>query len=336
MKAECLYFNAPYQVSIKSEPIEALNEDQVLIETYQSAISAGTELLLYRGDFPKDIPVDQHIRPLNVNFRYPLKYGYCLIGKVVDRGRQVDPYWNNRFVFAFHPHATHFTCTPDDLIPIPNSVPTKLGVLFPSMETALALVMDGAPMVGECVVVFGQGVIGLLTCELLARFPLQTLLTIDRYKLRREISCALGAQASFDPEDLNSINEMSPKGTDLSFELSGSPKALNQAINITGYSGRVIIGSWYGTKRIELELGGHFHRSHISLISSQVSTISPGIRGRWDKQRRYALAWDLLIDSQASPLITQYIPFHKAEDAYQMLDQHPESAIQIVFSYSTS
>jgi Zn-dependent alcohol dehydrogenase len=336
MKAECLYFNAPYQVSIKSEIIEALNEDQVLIETYQSAISAGTELLLYRGDFPKDIPVDPHIRPLNVNFRYPLKYGYCLIGKVVDRGRQVDPYWNNRYVFAFHPHASHFTCNPDDLIPIPNSVPTKLGVLFPSMETALALVMDGAPMVGECVVVFGQGVIGLLTCELLARFPLQTLLTIDRYKLRRETSCALGAQASFDPDDLNSINEISPNGTDLSFELSGSPEALNQAINMTRYSGRVIIGSWYGTKRIELELGGHFHRSHIRLISSQVSTISPGIRGRWDKQRRYALAWDMLIDSQASPLITQYIPFHKAEDAYQMLDQHPESAIQIVFSYSAS
>jgi hypothetical protein len=72
MKAECLYFNAPYQVSIKSEIIEALNEDQVLIETYQSAISAGTELLLYRGDFIPTLHTSH--ATLMILFRYQIPY----------------------------------------------------------------------------------------------------------------------------------------------------------------------------------------------------------------------------------------------------------------------
>ncbi len=333
MNADCLYFTGPYQVSIETERIDALAEDQVLVETRLSAISAGTELMLFRGEFPKDIPLDHHIRLLNVVFSYPLKYGYCLIGKVVDCGRQVDPQWNDQIVFAFHPHATYFTCTPDELIRMPKGVPTELGVLFPSMETALSLVMDGVPMIGERVVIFGQGVIGLLTCELLARLPLNMLLTIDRHQLRREASAAIGAHASVHPDDLVKIQELLPDGADLSFELSGSPEALNQAIKITGYSGRVVIGSWYGTKHVELELGGRFHRSHIRLISSQVSTITPELRGRWDKQRRYALAWEMLGDSQASQLITHRIPFQQAAEAYQTLDQHPATAIQVVLTY---
>ena len=71
------------------------------------------------------------------------------------------------------------------------------------------------------------------------------------------------------------LHELLPGGADLTYELSGAPAALDQAIRITGFSGRVVIGSWYGTKRASLDLGGRFHRSRIRLISSQVSSLSP-------------------------------------------------------------
>ena len=74
---------------------------------------------------------------------------------------------------------------------------------------------------------------------------------------------------------------------DLCFELSGAPSALNTAISLTGFDGRIMIGSWYGQKQSGLDLGGRFHRSRIRLISSQVSTIAPELTGRWDKDRRF-------------------------------------------------
>jgi threonine dehydrogenase-like Zn-dependent dehydrogenase len=67
-------------------------------------------------------------------------------------------------------------------------------------------------------------------------------------------------------------------GADLTFELSGNPLALNNAIALTRFSGRIVIGSWYGEKQMDINLGGTFHRSRIKLISSQVSSISPELR----------------------------------------------------------
>ena len=40
------------------------------------------------------------------------------------------------------------------------------------METALTLALDGSPLAGEQVVVFGQGIVGLLLAAILIRFPL--------------------------------------------------------------------------------------------------------------------------------------------------------------------
>jgi threonine dehydrogenase-like Zn-dependent dehydrogenase len=149
------------------------------------------------------------------------------------------------------------------------------------METALSFLMDGRPMIGERVAVFGQGVVGLLTTALLARFPLSGLVTFDRYPLRREWSSRLGneevpqlASATLD-EARELLQGDQAAGADLVYELSGNPQALNQAIALTSYHGRIVIGSWYGQKRAELDLGGRFHRSQIQLISSQVSHIAP-------------------------------------------------------------
>jgi threonine dehydrogenase-like Zn-dependent dehydrogenase len=43
-----------------------------------------------------------------------------------------------------------------------------------------------------------------------------------------------------------------PNGADLSYEISGSSSALGQAIEATGYNGRVVIGSWYGSNQVSL------------------------------------------------------------------------------------
>jgi threonine dehydrogenase-like Zn-dependent dehydrogenase len=72
---------------------------------------------------------------------------------------------------------------------------------LPNMETAVNFLMDGIPVIGEKVLVFGQGVVGLLTTALLARMPLSSLVTLDHYQSRRCWSVELGAQFSFDPDE---------------------------------------------------------------------------------------------------------------------------------------
>lgn len=339
MERACLLFTAPYQVAVAREPLPEPGPAEVRVAVHCSAISPGTELLIYRGEFPPDLAVDDTLSALSGAFAYPLRYGYAAAGQVEAVGEGVPPGWAGRRVFAFQPHASHFLAHPDELLPIPDDLPYDEAVFLPNMETAINFVMDGAPLIGERVAVFGQGIVGLLTAALLARFPLAGLATLDRYPLRRQASLDLGVQASLDPSEAGLPGRLAtlfPGGADLVYELSGAPAALDAAIAAAGYAGRVVIGSWYGQKRAALDLGGRFHRSRIRLISSQVSSLAPELSGRWDKARRFAVAWEMLRQVRPARWITQRLPLEEAQAAYNLLDQDPGSAIQVIFTGNLS
>jgi 2-desacetyl-2-hydroxyethyl bacteriochlorophyllide A dehydrogenase len=336
IKRQAVYFSNPGQITIREEMIKPPGPHQVLVKTQFSAISPGTEMLLYRGEFPPELAVDASIPDLSGGFKYPLKYGYAAVGKVMQIGPDVDSTWMGTNIFSFHPHESHFISSVGDLHPLPVGVSTEDALFLPNIETAVNFLLDSRPIIGERVVVLGQGIVGLLTTALLAWFPLSLLLTLDRYLLRRQTSLTLGAHHSLDSDSTDiqqQLESLLPNGADLVIELSGNPDVLNHAIQLAGHSGRVIVGSWYGTKLAGLKLGGRFHRERIRLISSQVSSLAPELCGRWDKHRRLQVAWKSLTALRPSRLVTHRIPLEEAAKAYQLIDQEPENAIQVILDY---
>ena len=341
MRRLSLLFTAPYKVAVEETDVEPPAPGNVLVRTVLSAISPGTELMIYRGQAPADVPVDETIPALRGKFGFPLKYGYSAVGEVVEVGPGVEESWQGRVVFSFHPHESHFTCPPEELIPVPSGIPPEEAAFLPNMEAAVNFLMDGRPAIGEQVAVFGQGVVGLLTTALLARMPLAGLLTVDRYPARRERSVGLGANASVDPSETDAIPTLKALlqghgeegGADLVYELSGDPNALDMAIAVTGYSGRIVVGSWYGNRDSRLHLGGRFHRSRIQLVSSQVSTVAPAWSGRWPKSRRMETAWSMVRQVRPGQLVTHRFPLAQASEAYEMLDLHQNEATQVLLTY---
>lgn len=334
-----LLFVEPYKVTTQQSPLAHPGADEVLVQTLVSAISPGTEMLLYRGQMPMGLAVDETIEALSGEFKYPLKYGYAAVGRVVELGEGVSPDWMDRLVFAFNPHESHFAAKPEHLLPVPAGMSPETAVFLPNMETAVSFLMDAQPMIGEQVAVFGQGIVGLLTTALLAQMPLASLVTFDSYPLRREWSAKLGASAALPPTvekgKIQAVlqGERPYTGADLTFELSGNPAALDQAIGVTGYNGRILVGSWYGQKQAHLNLGGKFHRSHMKIISSQVSHMAPQWHGRWTKPRRLQTAWQMLGRLQPEQLVTHRFAIQDGAQAYQLLDQSPEKAIQVLLTY---
>jgi 2-desacetyl-2-hydroxyethyl bacteriochlorophyllide A dehydrogenase len=340
MKRQVLWFEAPYRVGIRQEELPGPSEAEVTVKTIISAISAGTELLFYRGEIPSDLAVDATITALQGTFSFPMKYGYAAVGEVISLGPGVDPLWKGRKVFAFQPHQNYFSAKVTELHPVPSNLGILDAVFLPNMETAVTLLLDGKPSIGEQVAVFGQGVVGLLVTAILARMPLGCLLTLDRFPARRQASEHMGADKSFDPAGCPNLEILSllqgPReyqGADLTYEISGNPAALDQAIAITGFGGRIVIGSWYGTKDATLHLGGPFHRSRIRIMSSQVSSIDPSLEERWTKKRLLGLAWRFLAEVKPSGLITHSFPFSEAEKAYSLLAKNPGDCLQVVLVY---
>ena len=72
VKRKTLYFTAPRQVELREESLPALGTDEVLVETTCSAISAGTEMLVYQGRFPREMETDSETGdPGDVHLRHP-------------------------------------------------------------------------------------------------------------------------------------------------------------------------------------------------------------------------------------------------------------------------
>jgi NADPH:quinone reductase-like Zn-dependent oxidoreductase len=138
-----LWFTSPYTVEIRQQQLPALKPDEVLVRTLYSAISAGTEMLVYQGQLPAGMQLDSGLASLKqAQVVYPLQYGYAAAGQVEQAGNRVDPAWLGRQVFAFQPHASHFITTAEQLLAIPGSIDPLAAVFLANTETAVNLVLD--------------------------------------------------------------------------------------------------------------------------------------------------------------------------------------------------
>lgn len=344
MNVRQLWFTDPGKVEIREQQLESLLPDQVLVKNLYSAVSTGTELLVYRGQLPESLSLDESLADYSEEeIGYPLQYGYACVGEIEQVGDAVDTSLIGRRVFSFKSHASHNSCNLDEIEFVPDDIDPKAAVFLANMETAVNLVQDGNLRLGERAVVIGQGIVGLLTTSLIAQYPLAGLYTLESVAARQSFSEKAGADAVYSPASEHDLAQLKTElgmedsrgGADVVFELSGSPEALNLAVDLCGYSGRIVIGSWYGSKSAEINLGERFHRNRMEIVSSQVSSIAPELTGRWDKARRFSIAWEMIRKCQPERFISHCMSFDSAAQAYELLDRSPEEALQVVFDYQS-
>ena len=108
MNRHSVWFENVRSISVREEPLPSPGPGEALVETIVTAISPGTEMVIYRGEAPEAMSADTTITSLQGSFAYPLKYGYAAVGKVTHVGSGVEKDWIGRHVFAFHPHESHF------------------------------------------------------------------------------------------------------------------------------------------------------------------------------------------------------------------------------------
>ena len=321
VNARALYFTAPRTIELREEECRPSGE-QVLVRSRLIGISHGTEMLIFRGQMPRELEADTSLETLAGNLDYPLKYGYINTGET-ETGRRV---------FAFYPHQDLFYAEPRHLIEIPSHLDFADAVFLANMETALSIVHDANPRFGECVLLIGQGVVGLLTAEILMRGGAGKVITVEPHAKRRRASEAIGCVALQTGAQLHErvLEHTEGRGADVAINVSASAQGLQLAIDNLAFEGTVVEASWYGSRPVNLDLGRAFHRKRLKLRSSQVSRIDPALTGRWDKRRRLDRVLELLQEIRPSRYISQRFAFDRAQEAYELLENHPEQSIQIV------
>ena len=332
--AQAVWFSRPRTVEIRPAEVGGPRPGQVLVEAELSAISAGTELLVYRGLVPPGLEPD--LPTVDGSFAFPLKFGYACVGRVLAVGPGVVGRSVGQRVFALHPHQSLFTAPADLTVPLPDGMPTEVGVFFANLETAFNVLLDAHPRLGETVAIFGQGVVGLLITGLARLAGAGRIIAIDPLPPRRAAAVRLGADLALSPEEAEPprLRELGAgRGLDLAIEASGTASALQTALDAVAFQGTVVACAWYGSKPLALELGDRFHRQRLRLISSQVSNLDPGLSPRWDRPRRTRAVLDLLLRLDLADLITHRLPLARAADAYRLLDERPAEALQVTLTY---
>jgi 2-desacetyl-2-hydroxyethyl bacteriochlorophyllide A dehydrogenase len=329
VKTRALSFEAPGRVGHVDVEVPEPADDEVLVRTLYSGISAGTELLAYRGEVDPQLALDETLGTLGGTFAYPFRYGYSCVGRVEASASREH---HEALVFAFHPHQERFVVPWRDVVPL-QSVDPRAATLFPLLETAFQACLDAGPVFADPVVVLGLGPLGLLTAGLLGRAGARVIGAEPR-SWRRDAAAAFGVEA-VSPEGLGAevAKRSEGRGVALLVEASGHPDALASGLSLLAHEGTALVLSWYGTKEARLPLGAAFHRRRLTLRSTQVSSIPAAMADRWDVTRRRAAVRALLTTLPLSALATHTFPFERAADAYEALDRGEEGLVHAALCY---
>lgn len=305
-RALALWTTNPGRVELREEALGAVHPGHVLVQTLFSGVSRGTEGLVFEGRVPES--ERQRMRAPFQSGEFPgaVKYGYANVGRVLSG----DGLARGTLVFSLFPHQTHFTLPAASVHPIPEVVPAMRAVLAANMETALNALWDAQPLPGDRVSIVGAGVLGCLLLALLTRYPAIDVEVVELSTARAPLVAALGGR----PVSAESAST----GRDLVFHTSASAGGLRTALGLSRFQGKVVELSWYGSREVNVSLGAAFHSQRLTLLSSQVGSVSPNKPG-WTFEARLQLALRLLDDQRLDALLAPAVPFAELPSRFASL-----------------
>ena len=281
---------------IRTEQLREPGEGEVRVRTRFSAISRGTESLVFSGRVPESERARMRAPFQEGELPGPVKYGYLNVG-VVEAGSAA---LLGRDVFSLTPHQTAGIVPAAAVVPIPDQVPLQRAVLTGIVETAVNVLWDVPALVGDRVTVVGAGLVGCCIARLAAHQAGTAVTLVDTDPARGAMAEALGTRFAA-PDD-------APGEQDVVYHASGHAEGLALSLGLLRTDGTVADLSWYGDAPVTLPLGG-FHSRRLTIRSSQVGQLAPVRRGVLTTHDRLALAARLLVDPAFDALLSAPRPF---------------------------
>jgi hypothetical protein len=291
-EAFALWTVAPGVAQLRSEALPACSDGEVEVRTHWSGVSRGTEALVARGS----VPPSEHQRmraPFQVGeFPFPVKYGYLSVGTIeTDPAQDGSGLVRGQAVFALHPHQSRFVVPRSAVTPVPETVPLRRAVLAGTVETAVNVLWDAGPVVGDRIVIVGAGMVGGAIAAVARGIPGVEVTLIDVDAGKATLAAALGVGFATSSE----ASEAAPQA-DVVIEASGRTAGLQLALRLAPTDGEVVAAGWYGGDQEPLELGADFHSRRLGIRASQVGAVAPSRRMQRSTADRLALALRLLED----------------------------------------
>lgn len=330
INARALWFESHRNAVLKPDEARVPGAQEIRVRALHSLVSAGSEMNMYRGE--GNLP-SLLLPTIAGSLPFPIKFGYQVVGRVEAAG-ELSGFDVGDLVFCAHPHQDWFTMLGVFATKLPPQIDPVRAAFLGNCTVALRTLLEVPVRVGECVAVSGLGIIGRLVAHL-ARKTAGRLILIDRIPERRKAAAWIGADAVIDPAEVpDVVKDLSDgRGTDVFFETSGAPPALQTAISNSGDRGWIVVPAWYGTRPVNLSLSPEFHLRALNIKSVYIMNVGGDEAARWSDARRASTVLSILSQIDPHNLFSQRVPFDRAAEAYRLLDEKPAETLGVILDY---
>jgi predicted dehydrogenase len=358
------------EIALLDSPTPAVGAHTLLIRTTRSVISAGTERMLLefgRGGWlakAKSQPdrvrqvlnkartdgVAATVDAVRAKLATPIAPGYCNAGVVIETGAGVTGFAPGDRVVSNGPHAEFVSVAETLVARIPDGVSDDAAAFTPLAAIALSGIRLAAPTLGETVVVYGLGLIGQLSVQLLRASGCRVI-GIDRDPARLALAAKHGAETISGDDVESLVRQVRARTDDVGADAvlltlaSDSDDPVHAAAEMSRHRGRLVL---VGVTGLALKRDDFYKKE----LSFQVSaSYGPGRYDsdyesgrdypiglvRWTARRNFeAVLWQLSQRAlDVAPLISHRFPLENAAAAYDVVGG-TEASLGILLEYAAA
>ncbi len=326
--------------------IPSLQPHEVLIRVDYASPKHGTDMTDFRGHSPWEtnvFDVEKRIfvkrEPGNSGVKFgEWNLGNMIVGHIIDKGTLVSEFNLGDRVATYGGISETIIVNAINnprLRKMKETDSWQNAVCYDPAQYALGGVRDANVRIGDEVMIFGLGAIGLIAVELCVNIGAKVY-AIDPLENRRKIACELGAQHDFDPltQDVGKlVKEISRHGgADAVIETSGSPYALQQAIRGLAYGGIISYVAFAKEFKGGLNFGEEAHFNNPQIVFSRAANDPNRDHPRWNRARIEEVCWQELMSHRlhCEKIITPIVDFNDSAESYmKYVDKEPQLSIKL-------
>ena len=333
MNAKALICDAKQRFSIEDVLLPDPSPDEIAIRSHFTGVSIGTEFALIRN---------------KVSWGpYPLCTGYMGTGTVEAVGDRIDNFKVGDQVYfrqnvmmkladgsavscVSGAHASHAVLPPNTshgAAHVPSGLSMESAAMFVMPAVGLYGVDMANPRMGDTVVVYGVGQIGLgvvAACVHRGCF----VIAVDVNPLSLEIAREFGADVVIDSSKQDvfaEVTKLAPHGADVVFECTGLPQCINPAIALCRRDGSFVWQGNYGAAPVSLDfLPAHNRR--LRMFFPCDDGLAPCRRAVVRNMATGALLWD--------KTITHRIDYTEAPAMFEHINQGARDVLGVVIRWA--
>jgi L-iditol 2-dehydrogenase len=209
------------------------------------------------------------------------------------------------------------------LLAIPKEVSLELATIVEPLAIAMHSMEFAAIRLGETVVVFGAGAIGLLTIACLRLAGAGRIWAVEPVSHRREMALRMGASAALDPSGDDAARQIvadtGGRGVDCAMDCAAKEHTTNEAIRAARNGGRVVITGIHSGIMVPFEVSP-MRRKELAIFNVRRSN------------HESEAALDLLVHEAGrfAPLVTHARPLEQIAEAFTIAESYTDGVCKMV------